>query len=70
MARKNTGGSAFPAAPYDSKDLTVRDYFAAAALPGIMQFLTHPNIDNDYAKITARCYEMADAMIAGRTEDK
>lgn len=65
----NDGGSAFPhinqQGPY-SDGMTLRDYFAAAALKN-----SAIAIPIDYSKTSAqaqaaRCYQMADAMIAER----
>lgn len=63
---KKTGGPAFPGADYavghakyQSKDsgMTLRDYFAAAALRGIASDI------EDEEKAARWCYEMADAML-------
>lgn len=69
MSETNTGGPAFPVpmfavghAKYEAKQqgLTLRDYFAAKAIPFIQW-----NKDNT-GLCAARCYEIADAMLKER----
>lgn len=71
MADKETGGRAFPwcgdlnDAPTICLGMTLRDYFAAKALQGI---LSHGWSDtkDEYA---AKCaYDIADAMLAARSK--
>jgi len=69
MSNTNTGGPAFPTPRYERGDMyslgmTLRDYFAAKAMQGM---LTRPgsidvNQDADFA------YKMADAMLAARSQ--
>ena len=64
---------AFPALPisrelngelvYQSKGLTIRDYFAAKAMQGM---LTDPNMTLDDNKLSVWSYKMADAMLEAR----
>jgi hypothetical protein len=60
-----TGGVAFPPA----YNLTVRDYFAAKAMQGIIA-----TFDDDITampeQVACLCYKIADAMIAARKENK
>ncbi len=69
MSRHNNGGRAFPI-PYDAvaRGMTLRDYFAAAALPGIMiDPPTKKMMGSDWGQyIAAAAYELADAMIRER----
>lgn len=72
--RINNGGPAFPvpndANVNDQEGMTLRDYFAAKAMQGM---LANPN--QDYAPLTVKAqeavvagaYEMADAMIKTRS---
>ena len=45
------------------EELTLRDYFAAAALQGM---LSDSNLQADYFEFSQRAYEMADAMLEAR----
>jgi len=64
----NDGGPAFPGMTYISQDgkknpegMTLRDYFAAAALPQVDQ-RSHGNPDD----VARECYQLADAMLKAR----
>jgi len=66
----NTGGPAFPASYYTDDGqwakrdgMSLRDYFAAKALQGIM---VDPMMTMSADKIADWAYEMADAMIKAR----
>jgi hypothetical protein len=66
----NDGGPAFPNVPPDSqysdwdKGMTLRDYFAAAALQGMMaQFDPENELEHHIAKWS---YKAADAMLKAR----
>ncbi len=50
---------------FQSDGMTLRDYFAAAAMSGA---LAHPGADISYGlrEVAKRCYAMADAMLAER----
>jgi hypothetical protein len=75
----NDGGTAFPRLEhvclndkndswgeiYATQGLSVRDYFAAAALTGEITAWTEP-IEGNEKKIAYRCYLFADAMLAAR----
>ena len=60
----HTGGPAFPAMHYDLADhehgMTLRDYFAAKTLQGVMAC---NGIYEDEKKLAQWCYEQADAML-------
>ena len=76
MSTKTTGGSAFPTqdstelngrcAVYAESGMTLRDYFAAKAIVGLLV----PNPDGsewrDMNALAARAYIIADAMLAER----
>jgi hypothetical protein len=63
----NDGGPAFPNVPPDSqysdwdKGMTLRDYFAAAALPEVDK-RSHGTTDD----VARECYQLADAMLKAR----
>ena len=61
----NDGGPAFPTAfQLHSKGMTMRDYFAAAALQGLMAKMEPENqLEHHIAKWS---YEAADAMLKAR----
>ena len=67
----NDGGSAFPSPPsqhsngfYSTGDgMTLRDYFAAAALKGMLTDPNRKGLCQDYAN---DAYECADAMLKAR----
>ena len=74
---KNDGGPAFPVAYWDKDQMrfvdsgmSLRDYFAAAALPAAnAQELITPTYNGSTYKGTAeRAYLMADAMLAERNK--
>jgi hypothetical protein len=67
-APKPNGGPAFPIIGYPrDPGMTLRDYFAAAALPGIIMGAVMAgmgsNDANTYETCAARAYSQADAMI-------
>lgn len=79
---RNDGGPAFPQHGYESQDekhwdssdcggagLTLRDYFAAKALPAVIAAYANDTMRGmkipDY--FAAKAYEVADAMLAART---
>lgn len=64
MSKINNGGTAFPTSG-GGQGMSLRDYFAAAAITGIA---TSVGYTPDYKAKMA--YEMADAMIAARGESK
>lgn len=68
----NDGGPAFPvassSAPYRDRGLTLRDYFAAAALTGILaNDKFQPDIGRDDIPATSKiAYRVADQMLRFR----
>ncbi len=75
MSKKPDGGLVFPhavvyeLAGYEQQHngaLTVRDYFAAAALTA--RFIGVHDNDIMYADTAAACYEIADAMLKARAK--
>jgi hypothetical protein len=79
MSNTNTGGPAFPRAPFEYIDnssgldwavreqsgMTLRDYFAAKAMQGMVNY--GPWSDNQDRMQIAECaYKLADAMLNAR----
>jgi hypothetical protein len=66
---KDNGGSAFPvpndANVNDEKGMSLRDYFAAAALQGL---IVNGQTVNVHCPLSVRAYEIADAMLAERSK--
>lgn len=72
----NDGGQAFPIPADYPRELivgmTLRDYFAAQALPAWLAHLScngKESVSGAYAGIADECYLLADAMIAARSRD-
>lgn len=62
------GGPAFPVPQaYDEQGMTLRDYFAAAALTGVVG---NPQTNQAWGivEIAEFCYDQADAMLKAREE--
>jgi hypothetical protein len=61
----NDGGSAFPHETYNGYDsgMTLRDYFAAAALQGCLASFESTGTRDAFASVA---YEYADAMLKAR----
>jgi len=76
MSNTNTGGPAFPVLHWISGEstgaeegMTLRDYFAAKALPGLMGrvWSSHKGTDEELIDLWARySYDIADAMLKAR----
>jgi hypothetical protein len=72
MSEKNTGGPAFPFAFADedrvSDGMTMRDYFAAKAIPYAQEsgFYDKTKPGTWAEQVAVECYEMADAMLKAR----
>lgn len=69
MSDDKDGGPAFPTLPDTPPQwdgMSLRDYFAAAALPVIISECTAPTIGTSAA--AALAYSMADAMLAERAK--
>ncbi len=64
---KDTGGSAFPwKTQYaEERGMSLRDYFAAKAMQGLLTKQTHTTKFNPEDDATY-CYRVADAMLAER----
>jgi len=69
---KNNGGPAFPGTKDKWGDplpgLTIRDYFAAKAMQGMIS-RTSWGIEDDAGDIAGEAYGYADAMLAEREKD-
>jgi hypothetical protein len=61
---KDTGGPAFPVGSYAG--MTLRDYFAAKAMQGL---LACPKGEGENEKYAQWSYEYADAMLAERSKE-
>jgi hypothetical protein len=86
MSKINTGGPAFPhhettstGEPFhDHFGMSIRDYFAAQALPGVLQLVSSGPMrlmDGSSGPITEKhvaetAYGIADAMMAAREKEK
>jgi hypothetical protein len=71
MSKINDGGTAFPYGQKNvterySEGLSMRDYFAAAALQGFCSQFQHYSTPTKH--LAGWAYEQADAMIAARKE--
>jgi len=58
------GGPAFPVTNWSALGMSLRDYFAAAALQGMMASCTQQNWKEEFAATVS--YELADAMLEVR----
>ena len=65
MSEIDDGGAAFPSEYYAEQGMTLRDYFAAAALQG---FVTNNGTDTAEGALAAWSYSLADAMVEARKE--
>jgi hypothetical protein len=67
---KDTGGPAFPAHHFDLAEnehgMTLRDYFAAKAMQGL---LACPKGEGENEKYAQWSYEYADAMLAEKSKE-
>jgi hypothetical protein len=72
MQEKYDGGPAFPAMHFDLADnehgMTLRDYFAAAAMQGLLSRVGHDKI-NAHDVLAQRTYQIADAMLEAREQE-
>jgi hypothetical protein len=79
MSDKNTGGPAFPVEYYDAQldkrrvmqGMTLRDYFAAKAMQGLMSRKEQGGFDfavyeKDAMRVSMWAYDLADAMLKAR----
>lgn len=65
----NDGGPAFPVI-YCTEGMSLRDYFAAQALAGMLQNYTTQKFGVGEQTCAQGAYEFADAMLAARKEGK
>ena len=73
MSEIDDGGLAFPSEYYANAGMTLRDYFAAAALQGLLaKYGNAEEVKRSFETIVqaTTCYEYADAMIEARKETK
>lgn len=70
MTNKNDGGAAFPQSGYEQwapeGGMTLRDYFAAKAMQGIL--CSGKGIHSDQFMLSRDAYEVADAMLEARNK--
>ena len=64
MTDKQTGGPAFPSPYDDDEGMTLRDYFAAKAIPGLLAAELVGEYSNEH--IADIAYRIADAMLEAR----
>lgn len=75
MSTKDSGGPAFPRAPFDVNDycgdgspgMSLRDWFAGMAMQAIRADAAFA-LRSDPEQVADRAYEQADAMIAERSK--
>ncbi len=68
MTDKQTGGPAFPVPPntwYDKQGMTLRDYFAAEAMKGMLAACTGWS-EAQQERLSKCSYSMADEMLKAR----
>ena len=67
-----TGGPAFPfidsASPLEHSGMTLRDYFAAKAMQGLLAGLLADRMDVKWQNIAIDAYRQADAMLKAREQ--
>ena len=67
---KETGGAAFPfidsASPLEHSGMTLRDYFAAKAMQGLLAGLLANGMDVEFQSIAINAYHQADPMLKAR----
>lgn len=69
MSDKNDGGAAFPIHTpyYTNRGMSLRDYFAARALPAFLAAkVEHQPKGEIYKRLAQECYALADAMLRAR----
>jgi hypothetical protein len=74
MSNTNTGGPAFPTKAYDlerqtlvrEEGMTLRDYFAAKAMQGIIS--TNTSFLHNPEQLAKKAFEFADAMLKAREQ--
>lgn len=65
---KDTGGPAFPTPTHNLQNdgMTLRDYFAAKAMQGLIHHFDFGTFSNDPMRLAGWAYDAADAMIKAR----
>lgn len=69
MNTRNSGGPAFPVTNTSKVGMTLRDYFAAKAMQGVIAGILADGStfgDGDEVGLSACAYRIADAMLAAR----
>ena len=74
MNNTNTGGPAFPSSEWDAQyertfntgGMTLRDYFAAKNMQGLIRYGPWTSEDADMKRIAELAYKQADAMLKAR----
>lgn len=72
MSKENNGGPAFPQIlgeryePMSTEGMSLRDYFAAKAMQGIMSRVDGHHPADTKIEIGQWCYRVADAMLKAR----
>ena len=77
MSKINNGGSAFPlplgtancSEPEQSGGMSLRDYFAAKAIQGLIAQSCGTALESDHILGAQYAYRIADAMLAARKTD-
>ena len=66
----DNGGSAFPSELFEQPGMSLRDYFAAAALTGSVGYVNEfePAYEKSLKHTANAAYRIADAMLAARKE--
>lgn len=75
MPKINDGGAAFPISvqpdfQYDEAGMSLRDFFAAQVACGMAAFSGTAGVSYGPLEIAGRSYEVADAMLAARSNQE
>ena len=71
MDWNKAGGAAFPLKEpmtHDELGMTLRDYFAAKALPTMISMCQYADGEWDHGTVAQNAYALADAMLAERAQ--
>lgn len=68
MSNTNTGGPAFPSPYDDDEGMTLRDYFAAQAMQGMLASADSWINKDEVEGFGAICYAIADGMLKARNQ--
>jgi hypothetical protein len=66
MSEISTGGPAFPTERNLTQGMTLRDYFAAKALQGLIHHFDFGTFRDDPNRVALWSYDAADAMLKAR----